>query len=243
MTDKVIDNTPEEEVNVPEEVVEEAPTEEVVEAPEELQEETVGDEQEEPEIKFDDAFYATKRELKAAKQQIKELQKSIERGATASEIDDDIADISEAYNVDANFLEDFAERITRKAEKALEAKLLAKESEKEKVEKFEDKFSKLYKTALERGPEFESIANMNVIKALAKLPENSKKTVSQLLEETYGNALTGKRSIETTKPGGGKDPEPLDIARAEKDIAYFEEIMKDPKKKAQYNEQMLKKGF
>lgn len=128
-------------------------------------------------------------------------------------------------------------------ENDLDAKYASKESAKEKADKFNDAFSKQYNTALERGPEFQAIANPDVIKTLATLPQNKNKTVSQLLEETYGNALTGKRTIETTQPGGGKDPEPLDIAKAEKDINYFNEVMADPKKKAQYNEQMLRKGF
>ena len=55
--------------------------------------------------------------------------------------------------------------------------------------------------------------------------------------------LLGKRTIETTQPGGGNDPEPLNIQRAEKDIEYFKQVMADPKKKAQYNEAMLKRGF
>ena len=96
---------------------------------------------------------------------------------------------------------------------------------------------------MERAPEFKAIANPEVIKSLAILPQNAKKTLSQILEETYGNAITGKRTIETTSPGGGKEPEPLDIKRAEKDIEYFKEVMADPKKKAQYNEAMLKRGF
>jgi hypothetical protein len=101
-----------------------------------------------------------------------------------------------------------------------------------KSEIFKDKF-----------PEFKGVVNTDVVRQLATLPQNASKTISQIIEETYGNALQGKRTIETTSPNGGQEPEPLDIDRASKDIKYLTEILADPKKKAQYNESMLKKGF
>ena len=186
------------------------------------------------------AFVAQKKALIAAEKELKALRESMQyQESTQYEQLTGVDAIADKYNIDREFMNELKSTI----ENDLDAKYASKESAKEKADKFNDAFSKQYNTALERGPEFQTIANPDVIKTLATLPQNKNKTVSQLLEETYGNALTGKRTIETTQPGGGKDPEPLDFAKAEKDINYFNEVMADPKKKAQYNEAMLKKGF
>jgi hypothetical protein len=189
------------------------------------------------------ALAAANRAKKAAERELQALRQAIENGATQQEIASDVDDIAREYDIDPGFMKKLVETIKLETEQALDAKYASKLSAKEKAEKFDDAFNKQFNIAIERGPEFQAIANVDVIKTLATLPQNKNKTVSQLLEETYGNALTGKRTIETTQPGGGKDPEPLDLRRAETDINYFQEVMADPKKKAQYNEQMLKKGF
>mgnify|MGYP007071582985 CR=1 FL=1 len=188
-------------------------------------------------------FVAQKKALQNAEKELKALKKSIEDGASQGEINSDINHIADKYEVDKGFLEELSSTIKAQAKKDLEQEMSSKQIAQQKAEKFENAFSKAYTEALDRGPEFSAIANPEVIKQLALLPQNAKKTISQILEDTYGNALTGKRTIETTKPGGGKDPEPLDMKRAEKDIEYFKEVMSDPKKKEQYNNHMLSKGF
>ena len=237
--DEIQNNAPESEViDQAEETVEE--TQQTIG---ELSEEIYNEESEEhasektvPEY----AFVAQKKALIAAEKELKALRESMQyQEATQYEQVTGVDAIADKYNIDREFMNELKSTI----ENDLDAKYASKESAKEKAERFNDAFSKQYNTALERGPEFQAIANPDVIKTLATLPQNKNKTVSQLLEETYGNALTGKRTIETTQPGGGKDPEPLDLAKAEKDINYFSEVMADPKKKAQYNEAMLKKGF
>lgn len=237
--DEIQNNAPESEViDQAEETVEE--TQQTIG---ELSEEIYNEESEEhasektvPEY----AFVAQKKALIAAEKELKALRESMQyQEATQYEQATGVDAIADKYNIDREFMNELKSTI----ENDLDAKYASKESAKEKADKFNDAFSKQYNTALERGPEFQTIANPDVIKTLATLPQNKNKTVSQLLEETYGNALTGKRTIETTQPGGGKDPEPLDFAKAEKDINYFNEVMADPKKKAQYNEAMLKKGF
>ncbi len=208
----------------------------------------VGDLVEKPEEKKENlipesVFLGEKKARKALEKEVKDLKALIESGATKEEISEDISAIAEEHNVDKVFLQKLASSIKKTAEKELNDKFSEKFDKKEKNENFETAFTKAYATAIERAPEFVEIANTEVIKTLSLQPQNAKKTISQLLEETYGNALTGKRTIEKTVPGGGKDPEPLDFAKASKDIEYFKQVMADPKLKAQYNEQMLKKGF
>jgi len=195
-----------------------------------------------PRVVDEHIFVAEKVARKKAEKELKALKRSIEEGASQQEISEDIEEISEEYDIDPVFLGKLVTSIKAKTEKDLEAKIESKFGDKDKTDKFDTAFANALKTALERGPEFQTIANPEVIKSLARLPQNSNKTVSQLLEETYGNALTGKRTIETTTPGGGKDPEPLDLKRAGVDIEYYKQVMADPKKKAQYNAHMLSQG-
>lgn len=189
-------------------------------------------------------FLGEKKARKALEKEIKELKQQFELGNVSNkEVSNSVEAIAEKHGVDQGFLKDLVSAIKSDTEKELESKFNSKFESKEKAEKFENAFKKGLDLALERGPEFKNIVNPEVVKQLAMLPQNANKTISQLIEETYGNALTGKRTIEVTTPGGGKDPEPLDINRAGKDIEYLKEILKDPKKKEQYNEAMLKKGF
>ena len=213
-----------------------APTESTVEQPVEEVEQTIGEMSETVEDKrvVDEyVFVAEKKARKAAEKELKSLRDSIENGATKQEISDSISEIADEHNIDKEFLQKLASSIKAETKRELV-------EDKDKENKFETAFKSQYEIAMERAPEFKSIANPEVIKTLAIQPQNAKKTLSQILEDTYGNAITGKRTIETSTPNGGKDPEPLDYSRAEKDIEYFKEVMKDPKKKAQYNAQMIR---
>ncbi len=201
------------------------------------------DPQPEKRVVDQDVFVAEKKARKKAEKELQALRSSIEEGSSKEDISDDIDAISEEYDIDPAFLQKFARSIKSQTERELNASLDSRFNKTEREKKFDESFDNAFKKALEKGGEFKSLANKEVIKTLSKLPQNSNKTVLQLIEDTYGSALTGRATIETTRPGGGKDPEPLDFSRARKDSEYFKEIMKDPKRKEEYNKQMLEKGF
>ena len=250
-------NTPEVEVNTPETpeveakdtTVEPETTEKEPEKveKEEVKEETISEMSglpDEDDGKIDrNVFVSEKKARKDAERELKALKESIEEGASDKDVSKEVDAIADEHNIDPKFLQDFANSIKAQAERDLDEKIDLKFDSLNSAKTFEEKFSRAFNIALDRGPEFKDIANPSVIKALAKLPENSKKTVSQILEDTYGSAIKGKATIETTTPNGGKSPDPLDFDKAQKDGAYFAEVMSDPKKKAEYNEIMLKKGF
>lgn len=194
-----------------------------------------------------DKFLEEKRGRKALEKELKDLKKLIEEGGTKEEVSASISELSEEYpDVDPKFLQKLFKTIKAESEKELEEKLSSKLKpleEKEKRQKIKAVFKEGFTQAMENMPEYTKIVNEDVIFQLSLLPENQKKTFAQLIEETYVNAIGGKRTMQTTTPGGGKEPEPLDVARAARDTAYFNEVMADPKLKAQYNEQMLRKGF
>ena len=89
--------------------------------------------------------------------------------------------------------------------------------------------------ALEDNPEFKNVANLDVIKQMALNPNNKTKTLLQLLDEAYGNAIPGKRTTETTTPRGGANDTKVDLARAASDPVYKREVLADPDLRAQYN--------
>lgn len=185
-------------------------------------------------------YLEEKKERKALEKSVADLQKKVAQGATSAEISDDIATIGEKYGVKPEFLSDLTSAITsrvkgeaKKETDALLQPLRAKE--------LDEALNQHIQNALEELPEFKDIANVSVIKALAKDPANAKKTFSQLLEDTYGKAISGKRTVETTTPNGGKEPEPIDYVKASKDNNYLTEILKDPAKKAEYNKNLHKR--
>lgn len=212
--------------------------------PEKTIEEMKGDEKPAaPNMVPESAFLGEKKARKAAEKELKALRDLVEGGGSKSEISASIAELAEEHDIDKNFLQKFASAIKAETEKELDEKYSSRFESKDKQEKFDTIFNKAYQVALERAPEYKDLANSSVIKSLSVLPENAKKTLTQILEETYGNAVSGKRTIEHTSPGGGKDPEPLNFEKARKDSKYFDEVMADPALKKEYNKLMLEKGF
>jgi ribosomal protein S30 len=123
------------------------------------------------------------------------------------------------------------------------AQKLERIEESEKRSKLETTFMTHLNKTLENSPEYKDIVNIDVIKALAFNPANANKTYKQLLEEAYGNAVTGRRTIETTTPRGGAKDEKLDVQRARNDTEYRREVLKDPELRKQYNEGLTDRVF
>ncbi len=146
--------------------------------------------------------------------------------------------MAEKYDVDKEFVGELAAVLTKSAEDAAEARIapMKEQERKAAIDKaFEAEFSRI----MERMPEYTGVANKDAIKSLSLLPGNAKKTLAQLIEETFGGAITGKRTIEPNKPGGRNEPGPVDVSRARKDPEYFKEVMANPETKAEYNKKML----
>ena len=200
-------------------------------------EETVDDLEEKPEPKTvpEAAFLNKKQQVADLKAEIEELKNSTK---STAEVSADIKSLSEEYGVDASFLEKLSNSVRSQTAKEFEEKLKPFQ-EKEKGEARDKKFNEFYTKAMDNLPELKEVVNASVIKSLANDPSNKNKTFTQLILDTYGNTIPGKRTIETTQPGGGKEPQKLDVDRAKTDQAYFKEIMSDPSLKKEYNSQMI----
>lgn len=199
---------------------------------------------EEPKTVGLDKFLDEKRGRKALEKEVASLKKLIEDGGTKEEISESLSELSDEYpDVDPKFLNKLVKTIKAETQKELDDKFRPLE-EKDRQVKLQTVFKKGFSEAIDTMPEYSKVVNEDVIFKLSLLPENGNKTFVQLIEETYSNALGGKRTLDTTvAPRGGKEPEPLDIGKARKDPAYFAEIQANPKLKAQYNDQMLRSGF
>lgn len=191
-------------------------------------------------------FLDEKRGRKEAERKLKELEVQIQGGATKKEANASIGAIAEEYGIDPDFLDKFANTIRSESKNDVKDEISSKFKpleERDRQAKIDTAFETHYTQAINSMPEFANIVNTGVIKALSLLPQNANKTFAQLIEETYGNAISGKRTIPSTTLGGGKDPAPLDYTKASTDSAYFAEVMANPKLKAEYNEKMLHSGF
>jgi len=177
------------------------------------------------------------------KKELKALKKSVDEGNKAkAEVSGDIAEIAKQYDIKPEFLEEFANAIQDKTKKEFEADIADKLKplkEKEQSEKIETAFGVAYDKALEASPEFKDVVQRDVIKALSLNPANASKTFNQIMEESYGHLVTGKRSIDQS---GGPSPKEttsaVDFGRMKTDTKYYSEVMANPTMKKEYNEGM-----
>lgn len=185
------------------------------------------------------SFLELKKDNKELAKQLKEIQKSIEAGASKKEVSTDLRALAEEHNVDVDFLTKLSDALKAQNEKDIDEKVSAKLKpleDKEKQEKinaiFEEKFGK----ALEAMPEYKDIVNKEVIKSLSLNPAYQNKTWRQIIEGAYGHLITGKKTLESSTARGGKDDnQDVDIDRAGKDSKYFSEVMANPELKKKYN--------
>lgn len=183
-----------------------------------------------------------KKENKEVKRELAELKKSIENGATKSEISKSIQQLAEDNNVDVNFLQDFANSIKKASDESIEEKIanrLKPIEEKEKAEKISKAFDSVYEKIIEENPEYKGVASKEVIKALSLNPENKNKTFNKIIEDAYGHLIKGKKSIDSTSPGK-KNSQSLNVSKLA-DPEYFEEVMDNPKLKEEYNKGLLER--
>lgn len=213
---------------------------EVTEAP---KEETVGEALEIPEAvtpKEDTVslkkYMSEKNARKELEAQLQALQDAPHR--TSKQVSTDLKALADEHNVDVDFLEKLTETIEARNEAKTEAKLQPLR-EKERQEKIEIAFSSAYDRTMALMPEYAHVVNRNVIKTLSLDPANKNKTFTQIIEEAYGSAIGGKKTVERATNRVASIGGDLDYARAKSDNDYFKEVMADPVLKKQYNDKLF----
>lgn len=179
-------------------------------------------------------------ENKELQSRVEELEKSINaQDMSKKEVDSEVRDMAEEFGIDENVLGKLAQKLQAQAQQTIEEKL-APLAQKDKAEKQDRVLSQMLDKALEANPEFDGKVNKDVIKQLALNPANASKTMSDLIRETYGSAVSPaeKKTMETTSPGKSDVIDSVDYDRAQSDSEYFAKIKADPKLKSEYNKKM-----
>jgi hypothetical protein len=233
----------------------ETPTEET-----EVVEETIGDalETEQPE-KADkvplNKFMEEKRLRRDAEAQAETLKAEIEELKSKSiggsmpilAINDELKKLATEHNVDEAFLAKLVSTVknvsTNEIKKELEkdySPKLTKIEQERTMERAEKKFDTLFEKTLSEMPEYNGIVSKDIIKALAFNQANAKKTLPQIIEDVYANAIKGRKSIETSKPS--REPEEPNYDNPTQED--WAKIQADPKNKEKWSksaEEQLKR--
>lgn len=195
-------------------------------------------------------FLKEKSDLKDAKAKIAELEKLAANGGSKAEVATKLKELAKKFpDIPEEFVTELgktlSEEVTAQAESIATEKLKPFQERENAATTAAQKthvdtiFKELFEASIANMEDYKDIAEPDVIKRLSLLPENAKKTMPQIIEETYRRAVetTGHKPIADTRPGGGKDPAPVDMERARRDTKYFEEIMANPELKKEYNAQ------
>ena len=223
--------TPAEEVNNTEE--------EVVET----QEETIASAMEEkktPDQIPYNRFQEKVNENKELKERIGELEQAAQAdNMSKEEVASDLEDIASEFNLDAKVLDKVADKLASKAQQTIDEKLAPLTAREQKAQQ-DRVLGQMLDKALESNPDFKDVVNPDVIKQLALNPDNANKTMTQLVQDTYGSAVkvTDKKTMESTTPGKSEAITSVDYDRAQTDSEYFAKIKADPALKAEYNQKM-----
>jgi len=157
---------------------------------------------------------------------------------SAHQVNDELKRLANEHNIDESFLTQLVSTVRTATTREIREELdkdytpkLAKIENERSQEKMNVQFNELYSSVLKDMPEYSSIVNKSVIKSLAFNPENAKKTLPQILEEAYGAALTGKKSIETSR--FSREQESPDFDNPSKED--WDKIENDPKSKEEWS--------
>lgn len=192
------------------------------------------------------ALIKHKKRAKELEKKVKELEEEIANSganktkskASKSALDE-LEKLAENYNVDKSFLKQLADINQTNAESLVSEKIqyLIEQSKQDKIDQ---KFKEGYREALKNNPQFKGIVDEKIIKVLSLQPENRHKTFAQVMDDVYGHLIAGKKTLNTTQ-SKTVDEGNIDYDRISQDTEYFMEIMKNPKLKKEYNDNLKKR--
>lgn len=175
-----------------------------------------------------EAYDGQKKRAEKAERENTSLQKQIELLQNSKpthqniDIDDpDLKEVIEGYEgqVDPNFIKRLLDK-QRKPNEKLSADLQEIKSQL-RQEEFNKTFDKALDKSLNENPEYKGIVNPDVIKKLILDPDNKDKTVTEVIEETYGQVTFSKRTLESTRKNVNAD-----------DLTDFSDLNDNPDKLA-----------
>lgn len=176
------------------------------------------------------------------KNEIKDLKRKLkDKEISSDDFNDQAKDLLEEYSdVDPGFVKKLLSAAKEEARKELLPEI-DKINRTKRIEQQQATLKNLLDNSIAANPEFADVINEDVILQLAKDPKNKDKTMTQLIEETYGKTLTkGTKTLESTRGGSRKS----DIPNfAKLSVEEEREVLNDPiqrKKYAEYQGDMIK---
>lgn len=148
------------------------------------------------------------------------------------QVNEELVAMAERYDADPQLLSELYTSLEKKLDSKLAPKIQAMEEERRR-ENGEKKFAEIFDKTMNDMPEYTGIINKDVIKALAFSPLNAKKTLAQIVEETYGNAISGRKTLETSSGHVRKESNEVNLKNPSMDD--FDRINADPALKEQWS--------
>lgn len=193
------------------------------------------------------AFLEEKKSRKALEREVKTLRSQIAAGATDTEISDSVDGIAARHNLNRDALREVTQAIRNEVEAEVEARVskrLAPIEQGARAEAIRKAFDTHFQKAMsaEGMEDFKDVVNSQIIFKLTLDPENASKTIRQIIEDTYGSAIAGRKSADAGKPKGGSTSDAFDPLRLHEE-GYLDEVKANPVLKAahsKYLEQLLR---
>jgi hypothetical protein len=189
-----------------------------------------------------------KKRAEKAEQEARSLQEEIVKlransmsgNISIDKVNDELRKLAEEHNVDEAFLTKLVSTVKTATTKEIREEMekdytpkIQKIEQERRYEVAEKKFEDLYTNTLKGMSEYDGIVNKDVIKSLAFNPANAKKTLAQIVEEAYGSAVQGRKSIEATH--ASKEPEKANLLNPTE--ADWDKIQSDPQSKTEWAKQ------
>lgn len=218
---------------------EEKPLGEVLE---EEQQEEEGSEDDEDEEEEDEVEMVPKATLLQVKKRLKDEIRSLKSKPTPSNLDDIAESVAEKFDTDPEFVKEILAQSNGLIEQKFRTEidqLKGKDKAKEIELKKNQLFDGLYEKLLTKNPELKDLVNKDFIKREALNPENSKKTLPEIVKEIYGGAMeTKKMSFDGYRPSK-EVQEPDNLLNA--DLETQKEIASNPKLRKKFGEDLAKR--
>jgi hypothetical protein len=191
-------------------------------------------------------YMSEKKQRQELQAKYDELQSNVESNKTSTGEDmsaKDIEKIAEDMGIDAESAKKFANAIGSKTSADVEEmkQTLAQIQQKEESSRVEKVLNQFYKEALENSPEFKDVANKQVVMQLAQMTTNQGKTMTELLNETYGSVANKATSSMESSSSNAKASPKVDFSKLREMSADEQSaVLKDPEQKKQYNDYLIK---
>lgn len=176
------------------------------------------------------------------KNELKELRRMMKDKVVSGDEVEEIAEtLAEKYDTSSDFIKDLLSTSLPMIEKRLDEKYskVIKKQEVERAEEKKDKlFGQLFDSVMSNNPDLKDVVNKEVIKKLALDPANSKKKLTEIIKEVYGNVKTTgtKKSFDGYQPTGDKG----DIDFTNADPEQMKLVGQDKKLRKEFGDHLVK---